>query len=62
MRLQDVRYVIVTGAVADRVLAARNDYPFEARFYERVKRLKRVFYVGKDADDLNGPWVAIYRL
>ena len=62
LRLQDVHYVIVTGAVADRVLHAREDYPFEARFYERVRRLKRVFYVRKDQDGLNGPWVAIYRL
>jgi 4-amino-4-deoxy-L-arabinose transferase-like glycosyltransferase len=62
LRLQDVHFVIVTGAVADRVLDARDDYPFEARFYEGVKRLKRVFYVGKDAHGLNGPWVAIYRL
>jgi len=62
LRLEDVHYVIVTGAVADRVLAAREDYPFEARFYENVKRLKRVFYVRKDEGDLNGPWVAVYRL
>jgi hypothetical protein len=62
MRLQDVRYVIVTGAVADRVLAAREHYPFEARFYENVRKLKRVFYRAKDQDGLNGPWVAIYRL
>ena len=44
------------------MLAAREDYPFEARFYDSVRRLKRVFYVGKDARDLNGPWVAVYRL
>ena len=62
MRLQDVRYVIVTGAVADRVLAAREHYPFEARFYENVRKLRRVFYRAKDQDGLNGPWVAIYRL
>jgi hypothetical protein len=62
LRLQDVRYVIVTGAVADRVLAARKDYPFEARFYENVRRLKRVFYVRENQDGLNGPWVAVYRL
>jgi hypothetical protein len=48
--------------VADRVLAAHEDYPVETRFYENLKRLKRVFYVGKDQDDLNGPWVAIYQL
>jgi 4-amino-4-deoxy-L-arabinose transferase-like glycosyltransferase len=62
MRLQDVRYVIVTGVVADRVLDAREHYPFEARFYDNVRKLKRVFYVGQDADGLNGPWVAIYKL
>jgi 4-amino-4-deoxy-L-arabinose transferase-like glycosyltransferase len=62
MRLQDVRYVIVTGAVADRVLDARQHYPFESRFYERVRRLKRVFYVREDQDGLNGPWVAVYKL
>jgi hypothetical protein len=62
LRLQDVRYVVATGAVADRVLDAREDYPFEARYYESIKRLKRVFYVRKDQGDLNGPWVAIYRL
>jgi hypothetical protein len=44
------------------VLAAREHYPFESRFYENLKRLKRVFYVRKDQGDLNGPWVAIYRL
>jgi hypothetical protein len=62
LRLEDVRYIVVTGAVADRVLDARDDYPFESRFYERVKRLKRVFYVRKNQGGLNGPWVAVYRL
>jgi hypothetical protein len=62
LRLEDVHYVIVTGAVADRVLAAREDYPFESRFYESLHRLQRVFYVAKDARGLNGPWVAVYRV
>jgi 4-amino-4-deoxy-L-arabinose transferase-like glycosyltransferase len=62
LRLEDVHYVVATGAVADRVLAAREDYPFEARFYGRLRKLPRVFYVAKDARDLNGPWVAVYRL
>lgn len=62
LRLEDVRYVVVTGAVVDRVLAAREDYPFESRFYDSLHRLRRVFYVRKDAPGLNGPWVAIYRL
>jgi hypothetical protein len=62
LRSEDVRYIVITGAVADRVLAARKNYPLEARFYDSVRRLKRVFYVGKDVRDLNGPWVAVYRL
>ena len=62
LRTQDVRYVVVTGAVADRVDAARETYPGETRFYARVRKLRRVFYVAKDADGLNGPWVAVYRL
>ena len=44
------------------MLAAREDYPFESRFYEQLRRLKRVFYVREDQDDLNGPWVAVYKL
>ncbi len=56
-----IRYVIVTGAIADRVLAAREHYPTETGFYEELKtRTKRVFYVQQDG--LNGPWVAVYRL
>ena len=39
---QGVHYVVVTGAVADRVLAARERLPGEARFYERCATLKRV--------------------
>jgi 4-amino-4-deoxy-L-arabinose transferase-like glycosyltransferase len=62
LRLEDVRYVVVTGAIADRVLAAREEYPFESRFYERVKTLQRVFYVRENQNGLNGPWVAVYRL
>jgi hypothetical protein len=62
LRLEDVHFVVVTGAVADRVLAAAEHYPFEARFYRGVRRLKRVFYVRRNQDGLNGPWVAVYRL
>jgi len=62
LRSEDVRYVIVTGAVVDRVLAAREDYPAETRFYEELAMRKRAFYVAKNADGLNGPWVAVYRL
>ena len=37
LRAEGVRYVFVTGAVADRVLAARDRYPQEARFYDDLR-------------------------
>jgi 4-amino-4-deoxy-L-arabinose transferase-like glycosyltransferase len=61
LRSRGVRYAIVTGAVADRVVAARANYPKEAAFYEKLATLtKRLYYVKEDG--LNGPWVAVYRL
>ena len=62
LRRQGVDYVLVTGAVADRVLAARSHYPRETRFYSDLRRrTKRVYYL-KPGGDLTGPWVAVYRL
>lgn len=62
LRQLGVGYVLVTGAVEDRVAAAEEHYPREARFYEQLARQgKRRFYrapVGK----LAGPWVAVYEL
>jgi 4-amino-4-deoxy-L-arabinose transferase-like glycosyltransferase len=61
LRNHGYRYAVVTGAVADRVLAAKDDYPKETRFYDDLSTLtKRLFYVREDG--LNGPWVAVYRL
>jgi hypothetical protein len=61
LRDKGVRYVVATGAIADRVLAARSHYPKEAAFYDDLStHAKRVFYVRKDG--LNGPWVAVYEL
>ncbi|HLM36580.1 MAG TPA: glycosyltransferase 87 family protein [Gaiellaceae bacterium] len=61
LRKAGVRYAIVTGAVADRVLAAREDYPKETAFYENLETLtERLYYV--EEDGLTGPWVAVYRL
>ena len=56
-----IRYVIVTGAVEDRVLAATETYPAEADFFNDLDaRGKRLFY--RQEDGLNGPWVAVYRI
>jgi hypothetical protein len=62
LRAAGARYAVVTGAVGDRVLEARRQYPKEAAFYEQLRTLKRVFYVRENQDDLNGPWVAVYKL
>jgi 4-amino-4-deoxy-L-arabinose transferase-like glycosyltransferase len=62
LREQGVRYVVVTGAVTDRVLAARDHYPREARFYDELAaNAPRSYYV-QPGGDLAGPWVAVYRL
>jgi 4-amino-4-deoxy-L-arabinose transferase-like glycosyltransferase len=62
LRRRGIHVVVVTGAVADRVLAARADYPREAAFYDDLRtEARRVYYVAK-GDGRAGPWVAIYRL
>ena len=62
LRELNVGYVLVTGAVADRVRAERGRYPAESAFYDELERQgNRRFYragVGK----LAGPWVAVYQL
>ena len=53
---------LVTGAVADRVLAARDRYPREARFYDQLRvQARRVYHV-EAGHGLTGPWVSVYRL
>ena len=62
LRRLGIEDVVVTGAVTDRVLAARSDYPREARFYDQLgARAKRIFHV-EPGDGRAGPWVAVYRL
>jgi 4-amino-4-deoxy-L-arabinose transferase-like glycosyltransferase len=61
LRELGVRYVVVTGAVEDRVLAAASHYPRETRFYESLKDQRRVYAI-RPHDDVGGPWLEIYRL
>ena len=62
LRARGVEYVLVSGAVADRVLAAAGHYPAEARFYRQLEReAERVLHV-VPGEGLAGPWVALYRL
>jgi 4-amino-4-deoxy-L-arabinose transferase-like glycosyltransferase len=62
LRARGVAYVVVTGAVADRVLAARARYPRETRFYEQLRTRARRVYSVEQGRGLTGPWVAVYRL
>jgi hypothetical protein len=62
LRALGIEYVLVTGAVADRVLAASERYPIEARFYSDLRTdTRRVLRVAPGGE-LVGPWVALYRL
>jgi 4-amino-4-deoxy-L-arabinose transferase-like glycosyltransferase len=62
LRRRGVRYVVVTGAVADRVLDARDRYPAESRFYDDLERDADRLYRVDAGDGLAGPWAAVYHL
>jgi 4-amino-4-deoxy-L-arabinose transferase-like glycosyltransferase len=62
LRQEGIRYVIVTGSVTDRVLAARSSYPREAAFYDDLRTHTKLVYRLDPGDGRAGPWVAIYRL
>jgi hypothetical protein len=62
LRRLGIRDVVVTGAVTDRVLAARDHYPREARFYDDLRSRAKLAYYLEPGDGLAGPWVAVYRL
>ena len=62
LRRLGIRAVVVTGAVTDRVLAARSDYPREVRFYEDLRTQTTRLYYLEPGGDRSGPWVAVYRL
>jgi hypothetical protein len=54
--------VIVTGAVTDRVLAARSSYPRESGFYDALRSRAKLVYHLEPGHGRAGPWVSIYRL
>ena len=59
LRAQGVRWLVVGGSVADRVLAADEHYPREARFY-RMLRALRPAYATPVSD--RRPWLRVYRI
>ena len=63
LRREGVKWVIVSGDVTDRVLAASGRYPRETAFYEQLARgRKPAFAVLPEQAGLAGPWVRVYRL
>jgi 4-amino-4-deoxy-L-arabinose transferase-like glycosyltransferase len=61
LRELGVRFVVVTGAIEDRVLAAAGDYPRETRFLSDLRKKSRVYAI-QPRGEVGGPWVEIYRL
>jgi hypothetical protein len=62
LRADGVGYVVVSGAVADRVAAAGARYPVEARFYASLERRAAVAFSVEAGHGRGGPWVKVYRL
>lgn len=63
LRRDGVRWLVVSGAVTDRVLAAADRYPRETEFYEALGHGRRPAYaVFPGEGGLAGPWVRVYRL
>ncbi len=62
LRARGVHWLVVGGSVTDRVLAAADDYPREARFYRQVARLTPAFAVKGRKGRASRPWLAVYRI
>ena len=63
LRRRGVRWVLISGAVTDRVLAAADRYPRETSFYASLGHGRRPAYaVFPDGESVGGPWVRVYRL
>jgi 4-amino-4-deoxy-L-arabinose transferase-like glycosyltransferase len=62
LRELDVGYVLVTGAVADRVRAEPGRYPAETAFYDELDRRGNRRFFRDGVGKLAGPWVAVYQL
>ncbi len=63
LRRAGVGWVLVSGAVTDRVLAVPDRYPRESAFYEALGHSGRPAYLVLPTEQgLAGPWVRVYRL
>jgi 4-amino-4-deoxy-L-arabinose transferase-like glycosyltransferase len=63
LRAQGVRWVLVSGAVTERVLARRDLYPREAAFYDRLAEAGEIRFARTGEEPgTTGPWVRVVRL
>jgi hypothetical protein len=62
LRADGVRWLVVSGVVTDRVLAAAGSYPREAAFYRRLERLTPAYITRDEAGRRSRPWLQVYRL
>jgi hypothetical protein len=60
LRAGGARWLVVSGSVTDRVLAAADRYPREAAFYRSLETLTPAFAVGRSGRDR--PWLRVYRI
>jgi hypothetical protein len=62
LRGDGVRWLVVGGSVTDRVLAAADRYPREARFYRSLDRLSPAYATASQPGRRSRPWLRVYRV
>jgi 4-amino-4-deoxy-L-arabinose transferase-like glycosyltransferase len=62
LQADGARWLVVSGVVTDRVLAAAGSYPREAAFYRRLERLTPAYATPEEPGGRPRPWLRVYRL
>jgi len=62
LRADGVRWIVLGGSVADRVLAAASHYPREARFYRTLESMRPAYATRSEPGHRPRPWLHVYRL
>jgi len=62
LRSDGVRWLVVSGSVADRVLAAAAHYPRETAFYRTLERLRPAYATRNEPGRRPRPWLKVYRI
>jgi len=62
LRAEGVRWLVIGGSVADRVLAAADRYPREARFYRALERMRPAYATRPVEGRRPRPWLRVYRV